>query len=354
MTKIYQPHRRRILAGLAVVGLMPVGGAITAGAQESLPNCERSELSGKRSEYLVKIEDKDGAADPFARVDIKPAKIKQKTIRFAPDITEDNLVLFIPKILASAAQTNKSYHWSQMSTSLPTMYFASNGEPVKVANVHITLGDKTTHKEKYTYAFQQIGVGRKLGGIKKQEQISITDEYKKTGWQKLATWLDQRKASGDVKFRISDQTNGPDGLVITYKRKDIVRAIKHAEAAMADLETELAAGKCALVAKSEGCFMTTAACDVIGLADDCWELETLRTFRDGWLSEQIGGTTDIVHYYNMAPDVIQHISNRQDASKVWLKLYWQYILPSAVLVKFGFNKSARNHYSAMMRKMDIA
>src|SRR5690606_29479169 len=33
-----------------------------------------------------------------------------------------------------------------------------------------------------------------------------------------------------------------------------------------------------------GCFLTTATCQVVGLADDCWELTTLRHFRDGWLA----------------------------------------------------------------------
>ena len=39
----------------------------------------------------------------------------------------------------------------------------------------------------------------------------------------------------------------------------------------------------------EGCFITTACCDVLGLDDDCFELRTLRRYRDDVLAKQPGG-----------------------------------------------------------------
>src|SRR5690606_13403351 len=47
----------------------------------------------------------------------------------------------------------------------------------------------------------------------------------------------------------------------------------------------------------EDCFLTSACCTVIGLGDRCWELETLRRFRDGWLSSFAAGRGDIARYY---------------------------------------------------------
>ncbi len=351
MTNPYQPHRRRLLAGLAIVGITPLGTSLIASAQESLPKCERSELSGKRSEFSASLKDKDGRKTPFARVDVKPSKIKQKTIRFAPGITEADLVLFIPRLFQDAAQANKKYRWSKMSTNLPIMYYDINGQPIKVINLHMTLSGKTALKAKYNYVATQSGIGQKIGEIKKQVAISFSDKYIEDPWPKLSNWLEDISTNGSMKIRISEEKNGPAGLAITYKKKDIVRAIKQAEASLIDLETQFVAGKCQLVPASSGCFMTTAACDVIGLADDCWEHNTLRTYRDCWLTKQAGGAAAIAQYYKSSPKIINRIAKSSHADRAWLKLYWQYILPSAILVKLGFNKSARKHYTAMMRKM---
>lgn len=41
--------------------------------------------------------------------------------------------------------------------------------------------------------------------------------------------------------------------------------------------------------EKRGCFLTTATVGTVGLPDDCWELATLRAFRDGWLARHPGG-----------------------------------------------------------------
>ena len=351
MATSYQPHRRRLLAGLAVIGLLPLRTAINASAQESLPKCKRTGLSGKRSKFTSSLKYEDGHDTSYAQVKIRPSKIKQRTIRFAPEVTEEYLTLFILRILENATQSNQEYNWNEYSVNLPTMYYASNGKVLKIASVHITIGEKTNLQARYNYVVQQFNIEQRVGDIRRRVRVSSNDVYKQSAWQELTTWLDDKNENGNLAIRISDAVNGPDGLTITYKRKDILRAIKQAEAALDELEKELAASECELISSSSGCFMTTAACEVIGLADDCWELETLRKFRDGWLSAQLGGTADISRYYNTAPDIIQSLNKRPDANKIWLKLYWHYILPSAVLIKLGFHKTAHNHYSAMMKSM---
>jgi hypothetical protein len=63
-----------------------------------------------------------------------------------------------------------------------------------------------------------------------------------------------------------------------------------------------------------GCVLTTACCDMIGLEDDCWELRTLRKFRDDWLRSQSFGDEEISQYYKVEiiakfPDGNVKISN---------------------------------------------
>jgi predicted amino acid dehydrogenase len=86
----------------------------------------------------------------------------------------------------------------------------------------------------------------------------------------------------------------------------------------------------------------------VGLPDDCWELRTLRRFRDGWLSRQAGGTDDIEAYYAKAPAIAEGLKNNQQAL---LRLYWTRIIPSALAAQVGANRLARAIYSKGMREL---
>ncbi|MDR1349211.1 MAG: hypothetical protein LBJ59_00245 [Zoogloeaceae bacterium] len=103
-------------------------------------------------------------------------------------------------------------------------------------------------------------------------------------------------------------------------------------------------------ATEESCYLTTAAVGAVGLADDCWELETLRRFRDAYLQVSVAGQTLVRRYYRFAPRLVASISRRADARKVWLKTYFFGILPAALCARLGFNRLA----TAIYRKMTLA
>ncbi|NVE94806.1 CFI-box-CTERM domain-containing protein [Altererythrobacter lutimaris] len=94
-----------------------------------------------------------------------------------------------------------------------------------------------------------------------------------------------------------------------------------------------------------GCFLTTAAVEMLGLPDDCWELEQLRNFRDGWLLKQPGGSEQVSEYYSRAPNIANKL--RSDPQRL-AKLYLSHILPAAIAVRFGLNTCARALYTRMM------
>lgn len=98
----------------------------------------------------------------------------------------------------------------------------------------------------------------------------------------------------------------------------------------------------------EDCFLTSACCAVIGLDDGCWELETLRRFRDGWLSSFAAGRADIARYYQEAPAVAQRLVGSAAGRRQLLGLYWRYIVPSALLAKAGANRLVHRLYRRMM------
>ncbi|MEM9157547.1 MAG: CFI-box-CTERM domain-containing protein [Verrucomicrobiota bacterium] len=101
------------------------------------------------------------------------------------------------------------------------------------------------------------------------------------------------------------------------------------------------------------CYLTTATVHTIGLADDCWELQTLRKFRDTRLAATESGKATIAEYYQIAPEIVSKINRRPDAERVWLKTYWATILPSALLLKLRLHKLATLLYKRTTRKLQI-
>ena len=58
----------------------------------------------------------------------------------------------------------------------------------------------------------------------------------------------------------------------------------------------------------KNCFLTSACVSYAGLPDDCFELETLRAFRDGYLASIPEGPALIREYYEVAPSLVAFIT----------------------------------------------
>lgn len=67
------------------------------------------------------------------------------------------------------------------------------------------------------------------------------------------------------------------------------------------------------------CYITTAVCKSLGKADDCYELETLRNYRDQYLMEERHGVELVKEYYNTAPTIVKHIDRLEEKRKYILK-----------------------------------
>lgn len=70
----------------------------------------------------------------------------------------------------------------------------------------------------------------------------------------------------------------------------------------------------------KGCFLTTAACEHRGLPDDCFELSTMRDFRDRVLLETPAGQAMVRHYYEVAPRLVPLMHDRQTADWAWSQI----------------------------------
>lgn len=98
-----------------------------------------------------------------------------------------------------------------------------------------------------------------------------------------------------------------------------------------------------------GCFFTTAAVHTAGLADDCWELRTLRAFRDGPMQRRDDWKALADAYDTIAPPIVQAIAARPDADRIWAKAWLFGIVPAACLAQLGQNGAAVVLYRRLVR-----
>lgn len=100
----------------------------------------------------------------------------------------------------------------------------------------------------------------------------------------------------------------------------------------------------------EGCFITTACCETLGLADDCFELRTLRRYRDEVLAKRPAGAEQIAAYYRLAPLILARLPQEARGRRL-RSLYARYILPAALAAKCGLNTLAYRLYVRMLDEL---
>ena len=102
---------------------------------------------------------------------------------------------------------------------------------------------------------------------------------------------------------------------------------------------------------SEGCYLTSACVAARGLPDHCKELQTLRSFRDGYLSQQPGGRAEIAQYYATAPRIVETINLLPDAMEIWNRIYEELVKPCVQMIYANKNAEAHQLYKSYATKL---
>lgn len=84
---------------------------------------------------------------------------------------------------------------------------------------------------------------------------------------------------------------------------------------------------------SGGCYLTSACVAAKGLPDDCYELQTLRHFRDTYLTSKDNGVSEVAHYYRVAPHIVYEISSQANPQAIFSELYEVLVLPCVRLIE---------------------
>ena len=97
-----------------------------------------------------------------------------------------------------------------------------------------------------------------------------------------------------------------------------------------------------------GCFITTAVCGSLGLADDNVILRTLRAFRDDFMLSHVEGRRLVSIYYRDAPDMVAAIDARHDSKRVYWRMLRFYLLPAVKACRAGDNDTALRLYAGLV------
>ena len=100
------------------------------------------------------------------------------------------------------------------------------------------------------------------------------------------------------------------------------------------------------------CFITTAVCSSLGKGDDCAELNTLRAFRDGWLSETSDGKAKICEYYLFAPMIVSAIDRSDDSQAVYSEIWKNHLSPCLETLNAGKPQKCASQYEKMILELE--
>lgn len=103
---------------------------------------------------------------------------------------------------------------------------------------------------------------------------------------------------------------------------------------------------------SGGCFLTTVCCEEKGLPDDCYELTSMRKYRDDVLQKSETGKNVINFYYKEAPRIVEQINKSHKKKEI---CDWLYNEICEIIQRYekGNFFEAGSRYLLMMYQADL-
>ena len=99
-----------------------------------------------------------------------------------------------------------------------------------------------------------------------------------------------------------------------------------------------------------GCYLTTACIKYQGLDDDCFELNTLRAFRDNYIAKLENGKELIDRYYANAPIIVEQIDKSLEREFVYNDIFLK-IQECIQYIKSDRNEKALQLYIDMSERL---
>lgn len=98
------------------------------------------------------------------------------------------------------------------------------------------------------------------------------------------------------------------------------------------------------------CFLTTACVKYFEKEDDCYELTTLRYYRDNFLKNTTEGQKLIDEYYSVAPKIVKKI-NESGKAKEYYSYIYRVVEDCVKFIEKKEYENAKNEYLEMFYKL---
>lgn len=101
--------------------------------------------------------------------------------------------------------------------------------------------------------------------------------------------------------------------------------------------------------KPSGCYITTIICGILGLADDCFIMTSLRTLRDNFLVTFQDGINILKEYDQVGPKISQKVF--EESKLFCADLLQRFLVPCSLSVKNGKYNEATTIYLNMCNEL---
>lgn len=200
-------------------------------------------------------------------------------------------------------------------------------EPPRQANARITLAFTSGA----TVVSEIRPITLKVDGSQFRHRIIMTSDSSRKA-------LELARKSSAVKMIVDDPGTNRSLVDAAYSLRGYGNAV-------AAIQEHLDSGACAEdSANPEGCFITTACAEAVGLADNCFELRTLRRLRDHDLMQDGRGRAMVELYYQLSPVLLSRLPKEKRAT-ILRRFYTYYVIPSALCGVLGLNALSRALYA---------
>lgn len=99
--------------------------------------------------------------------------------------------------------------------------------------------------------------------------------------------------------------------------------------------------------QGEGCYLTTAMCNILNYPDDNYYLQTLRSFRDNTLKTNVNYIPLLLVYDMVGPSIAFNLENDKNKEEIANSLFNEYISQAVISIENEKVEDAINIYMAM-------
>lgn len=101
-----------------------------------------------------------------------------------------------------------------------------------------------------------------------------------------------------------------------------------------------------------GCFISSACVEYKQLADDCYELQVLRQFRDNMVATDESVRELVLNYYRKAPSIVKNIRQLDNPDEIWSELYDNLVLKCVSYIEDEDFEAAKDNYLQIFKELE--